>query len=117
MPSWYEGISRWVQDGFSSNVTRPVAPAEGGREDMQVAFRLTAWPDLPPPMQNVRVYRLLSFMSTRAVTARWLRLRSGLPPNDTDRLMEYLRDEQALQVIEVPRSPSPHRRRPIPPRR
>jgi hypothetical protein len=62
-------------------------------------WRLTRWPELPDSERTAPVLRALSIMSTRAVTAHWLVMRTGWPP---ERIVVFLarleRDQCACRL-------------------
>jgi hypothetical protein len=105
MQAWFEGIARWIRQGPNGRRPAHEHDASDRGEEREYEFRLTAWPDLPPTLRNVHVYRALSLMSTRTVSARWLTSRAGLTGMDAARLIRVLREEEALQIIEIPRRP------------
>ncbi|TFZ01352.1 hypothetical protein [Ramlibacter rhizophilus] len=78
-------------------------PAALPRES--VAYRLRAWPTLPPSQCNARVWRLMSTMSVRPVDRGWMLEQSRLAPEELDALIDTLRRDRVVEVIELPASP------------
>ena len=74
------------------------APDTGG-----MAYRLKNWPALPHQLKTAGVYRMLSVMSQRPVNRRWMLSNSGLSPAQLDRLVERLRSDGSLDVIDTSR--------------
>ncbi len=54
------------------------------------AFRLLRWPDLPEGLRIAPIYRLLSTMSVKPVSRRWIRDHSPLTDRDIDQLLALL---------------------------
>ncbi len=58
--------------------------------DDQAAFRLRAWPELPDLLRTAPIYRLMSVMTVRAVSRRWMMEQSRLQARDIDALLAHL---------------------------
>lgn len=58
--------------------------------DDGTTFRLRAWPDLPDLLRTAPVYRVLSVMTVRPVSRRWMQDQSRLPARDIHALLAYL---------------------------
>jgi hypothetical protein len=63
-------------------------------------YRLKYWPELPAHRRTANVFRALSVMSHRPVNRHWLVAHSKLNSADIDRLLQYLIDEDAVEVID-----------------
>ncbi len=64
------------------------------------AFRLTRWPDLPDGLRIAPIYRLLSTMTVKPVSRRWIRDHSPLTDRDIDALLSFL--GTAVTVTQLP---------------
>lgn len=60
-------------------------------------YKLSAWPDLPPPYQRTAYRRLLSDMSHRYVPLRQLSECSGLARGETRHFLELLQSRGVLR--------------------
>ncbi len=79
----------------------------------ELIYRLTHWPDLPCVSRTADVLRTLSVMSTRPVNRRWILSTTKLRPQDVERLLQRLVEQDAVQVIDpstLPRSVPAHAR-------
>lgn len=70
-------------------------------------YRLTAWPELPPPFNKMAFRRLASDMSQRHLAPAELAARSGLAPAEVQRFLESLARQGLLDEREQGRSGSP----------
>jgi hypothetical protein len=64
-------------------------------------YRLRHWPHIPTASKKAQVYRILSVMSTRPVNRRWILSQSQLQPREVDRLLNYLTDNGAVDIIDA----------------
>jgi hypothetical protein len=78
--------------------SRPSAPEP---IDDGLVYRLKHWPDLPSAVRTADVFRLLSVMSHRAVSRRWMLAHTRLEPIRLDMLLRRLRDRADVEVIDV----------------
>jgi hypothetical protein len=76
------------------------APHSGLSEGGGLIYRLKTWPDLPPGLQQARVYRVLSVMSQRPVNRRWMLAHCGLREEQLDGLIDLLLQADAVEVID-----------------
>jgi len=65
-------------------------------------YRLKFWPDLPDAEKVANIYRMLSVMSSRAVSRQWILLTTGLRDEELDRLLQRLISEGVVEAVEVP---------------
>ena len=70
-------------------------------------YRLKCWPDLPESDKVVSIYRMLSVMSSRAVSRQWILSTTGLPSEQIDQLLERLISENAVEAVELPAARCP----------
>jgi hypothetical protein len=75
-------------------------------------FRLKSWPRLGDGLRTVEVYRMLSLLSHRPLSRRWLHSNSGIAPQQLEPLLEQLARTGALEVID----PSQFAAEPLPAR-
>jgi hypothetical protein len=59
-------------------------------------YRLTAWPELPPPFHRTAYRRMLSDMSQRFMTLPQLAHASGLKRHDVRSFLEMLESRKVL---------------------
>jgi hypothetical protein len=85
---------------FSELRAQPDAaePADDVGDDL--IYRLKHWPQIPTASKRVQVYRTLSVMSIRPVNRRWILSHSGLQLREVDRLLQYLIDQDAVEIID-----------------
>ena len=109
----YETISRWARLTTASVTEFRFAVTE--RAELEptgegLIYRLKHWPDLPALSRTAGVYGTLSVMSSRPVNRRWILAHSKLQPDQVDRLMQRLIDEDAVEVIDGSKYPSGSKR-------
>ncbi|MEJ5990929.1 hypothetical protein WG902_13090 [Ramlibacter sp. PS3R-8] len=63
-------------------------------------FRMKAWPSLPAAGRTAEVYRMLSVMSSRPVSRKWLLSHCTMTPRELDALLRKLTAEGAVEVID-----------------
>lgn len=109
----YETISRWARlttasmTEFRFSVTQRVELESTGEG---LIYRLKRWPDLPALSRTAGVYGTLSVMSSRPVNRRWILAHSKLQPDQVDRLMQRLIDQDAVEVIDGSKYPAASKR-------
>ncbi|MFD0666929.1 hypothetical protein ACT80S_04355 [Ramlibacter sp. MAHUQ-53] len=54
------------------------------------SYRLKRWPDLPDGLRIAPIYRILSTMTVKPVSRRWIRDHSPLTDRDVDALLAVL---------------------------
>jgi hypothetical protein len=64
-------------------------------------YKLKQWPVLSRSQQTADVYRTLSVMSHRPVNRRWILASSRLKPQQVDRLLQRLIEQDAVEVIDA----------------
>jgi hypothetical protein len=79
--------------------SRPVAPDEAG--DDRLIYRLRQWPSLPSAIRTADVFRLLSVMSHRAVTRRWMLAHTQLQAPQIEALLRRLVAHGDVEVIDL----------------
>lgn len=101
----------WVMRRLAGALDFETTQVEEGREggpDAWVWYRVAAWTELPESLRCAAAYRLMSTMSTRAVSGRWLRLHGNLPQERLDALLALLAQRQVLRVSHHPGGPTHH---------
>ena len=103
MPSVYDTIYSWARKTTTSFAELRFVSSE--RDDMENAgdgliYRLKHWPELPASSRTADVFRALSVMSTRPVNRHWILTHSKLQPDQVDRLLQRLVDENAVEAID-----------------
>ncbi|MCJ0763492.1 hypothetical protein [Variovorax terrae] len=101
------GLSRWVAFAPTAPLGDLPAAAAAVREPPPsgggLAYRLKAWPELPPSLQTAEVYRVLSFMSLRPVRLSWMVSSSRLSAEAARQLMGVLDATHSVEVIDLSR--------------
>jgi hypothetical protein len=113
MRSVYETISRWARMTTSSMTDFRFPVTE--RAELEpigegLIYRLKHWPELPALSRTAGVYGTLSVMSNRPVNRRWILAHSKLQPDQVDRLMQRLIDQDAVEVIDGSKYPGGRQR-------
>lgn len=109
MSTVYDTIYEWARKTTTTFAELRLLAWE--RDDVQddkgdsLIYRLTRWPDLPCQTKTAGVLRTLSVMSHRPVNRNWIIANSKLRPEQVDRLLERLVDEEAVQVIDGSKFP------------
>lgn len=103
MPSVYDTIYSWARKTTTSFAELRFVSSE--RDDMEnegdgLIYRLKHWPELPASSRTADVFRALSVMSTRPVNRHWILTHSKLRPEQVDRLLQRLVDENAVETID-----------------
>ncbi|HWI82221.1 hypothetical protein [Ramlibacter sp.] len=71
-------------------------PADDG-----MVYRLKHWPDLPSASRTADIYRVLSMMSHRPVTRRWMSTHTKLELAQIDQLLTLLVRRGDVEVIDT----------------
>jgi hypothetical protein len=109
MNSVYDTIFEWARKTTTSFAE--LRRMSWDRDDMEdevngsLIYRLTRWPDLPSQTKTAGVLRALSVMTSRPVNRTWIIATSKLRPEQVDRLLQRLVDEEAVQVIDGSKFP------------
>ena len=111
MPSVYDTIFQWARKTTTSFAELRFVSSQ--RDDVDhdgsgLIYRLKHWPELPRASRTADVFRALSVMSHRPVNRHWILTNSKLRPQEVDRLLQRLIDEDAVDVIDgskFPRGP------------
>jgi hypothetical protein len=69
------------------------------------AYRLRAWPELPPPLRTAQVLRTLSRMTLEPVTHEWFLERTRLEPAQAEALLEALVAQECVERIDFTAAP------------
>lgn len=104
--NFYESLFSWARrtttsfaDLISSGFDRQELAVEPSPGD-DLIYRLKQWPHLPPSMKTAKVFRALSVMSQRPVNRHWMLAHCGLAAQQLDALVEQLREQEAIEVID-----------------
>jgi hypothetical protein len=89
--------SSWAELHTESWLPSHSPDAGGGTADM--IYRLRHWPTLPSAMRTADVLRMLSLMSNRPVSRRWMLSHGKLPAKRLDALLDRLATQGALEEI------------------
>lgn len=103
MPSVYDTISNWATRTTTSFAQLRFALSQRDGLDAggeTLIYRLKRWPELPAVSRTAGVLGALSVMSHRPVNRRWIVAHSKLQPDQVDRLMKRLIEEDAVEVID-----------------
>lgn len=101
---WARRASSWAELQAESGWRTTQAPESSGPPDM--IYRLRHWPTLPSAMRTADVMRLLSLMSTRPVSRRWMMSHGKLSARRADALLDRLVAQGALDEINPASFPS-----------
>jgi hypothetical protein len=74
----------------------PDVPADDG-----IIYKLRHWPSLPSGIRTAEVFRLLSVMSHRAVTRRWMLAHTHLEAAQIEALLRRLVARGEVEVIDL----------------
>lgn len=104
MPSVYDTLYNWARKTTTSFAELRFVASQ--RDDSQhdadgLIYRLRHWPDLPSSIKTAGVLRTLSVMSSRPVNRHWILSQSRLRPDQVDRLLQRLVDDEAVEVIDA----------------
>lgn len=104
---FHDWVVRRLASVHDFETTQVEEGPEGG-PDASVWYRVAAWTDLPEGLRCAATYRLMSTMSTRAVSGRWLRLHGNLSAERLDALLALLEQRQVLRVSRQPGATPSH---------
>lgn len=110
MPSVYDTLYRWARRTTTSFAELRFVSSERGNMDTEASgliYRLRHWPELPSHVRTADVLRTLSVMSHRPVNRHWILANSKLQAHDVDRLLARLVQQDAVEVIDGSKFPSP----------
>ena len=107
MNSVYDTIYEWARKtttSFAELLPRDSQEIDDDAGDSLI-YKLKRWPDLPSQTKTACVLRTLSVMSSRPVNRQWILSTSKLRPEQVDRLLKRLTDEDAVEVIDGSKFP------------
>ena len=102
MPSVYDTLYSWARRTSTSFAELRFVASERPPENEGdgLIYRLRHWPELPAACRTADVFRALSMMSTRPINRHWILTHSNLPAQQVDRLLKWLVDQGAVEVID-----------------
>ena len=104
MSIFYHSIYSWARKTTTSFAELRFMPSQRPLEaDLGdgLAYRLRHWPELPDASRTAGVLGALSMMSTRPVNRRWIIGNSKLKAEQVDQLLQWLVDDDAVEVIDT----------------
>ncbi|HSV35858.1 MAG TPA: hypothetical protein VLI46_09885 [Ramlibacter sp.] len=87
--------------GFAGLDIQEAGDTEAMWDGTGFAYRLQAWPQLPPTDRIAPIYRALSVMSTRPVSVAWFSRRSGLPTDRAQDIVNWLVSQGYAQELQI----------------